>query len=282
MSDETCCYCSDPLTEQYVDPGTDYHAACPPGSPTHRAYNTVRILRAQLAALALAHDAAMAEAEREFQRHYDAVVAGALTLSDAESARADAAEAALKRGVRELQGPRFAALQRAATVWEQRALAAEAQLAAVEKRARTAEQILNRAWKYGDPERQFEMDYVDAFAVLEDHGIADTVGRYFETYIEMHEQDYANLLADTEAQIATAREHVEDWRHAAERMADELPAVLEKAREDGARSMLELLQRDGWDFCVRRYFYAADSWCALGEQDAADLLAAWRAAQEMG
>ena len=42
----------------------------------------------------------------------------------------DAAEAALQQGVRELQSPRFAALQRAASVWEQRALAAEAQLAA--------------------------------------------------------------------------------------------------------------------------------------------------------
>ena len=93
--------------------------------------------RAQYAALAAAHDAALAEAERRENgticrliEGYDGLIDVYITQRDAAVARAESAEAALERGVRELQSERFAALERAASVWERRALAAEAQRAA--------------------------------------------------------------------------------------------------------------------------------------------------------
>ena len=162
MSDRACCiYCGRSLD----DPGwTDsreiaqgYHQYCHAGTSQGRH-------RAEYAALAAAHDAASAEAERligsaertargavllgrgrilredreMFERQGTRLRLREVELErDVAAARADAAEARIAEqdrlihdGIYALMGERHAALTRAAAVWEERALAAEAQIAA--------------------------------------------------------------------------------------------------------------------------------------------------------
>lgn len=155
---EACCYCGGELSDSFAV-SRGFHGYCNNG------FDPGRYIAAY-AALAAAHDESVAEWERreesaavyldcvksERDGYWRDVQAGEALLwraqedagswrrtaerlqERAESAEAQLAErdAVIRRGIYALMGLRFAALERAANVWERRALAAEAQLATAE------------------------------------------------------------------------------------------------------------------------------------------------------
>ena len=92
---ETCCYCGGPTVYPHRAPGIDaergYHDAC---HPLHGEFVFPVVLRAEIAALKAAHDAAMAEADCRLDLLRSAWRAAQIA-HDLAVARADAAEAQL-------------------------------------------------------------------------------------------------------------------------------------------------------------------------------------------